>query len=143
MTLAEMQALDVATVWAMLDPERQAAIGRAALRYAFADLVAEDDGTDMVAADRSEAGVIRDGMLTGIPEAVAPAFPGLAWFEGLVPAWALRRPALELGRVRVNGYRSRRAVRLQGTKTLLIRDGRAWIEVAGAHDTAGPDEPAD
>ena len=143
MTFAELQALEIATVWAALDPERQAAIGRAALRYAFADLVAEDDGTDTVAVDRSEAGVIRNGMLTGIPEVVAPAFPNLRWFEGLVPAWALRQPALDLGRVRVNGYRGRRAVRLQGTETLLIHDGRAWIELAGAHDTAGPDDPAD
>jgi hypothetical protein len=143
MTLDQLRSLDVAAVWAALDPERQAVIGRAALRYAFADLVAEDDGTDTVAADRGEAGVVRDSMLTGIPEAVAPAFPDLAWFEGLVPAWALRQPALDLGRVRVNGYRGRRAVRLQGTETLLIRDGRAWIELAGAHDIAGPDDPAD
>ena len=143
MTLDQLRALDFATVWASLDPARQAEIGAAALQYAFGDLVAEDDGTDTIGAERSVAGAIRDAMLTGIPEAVAPAFPNLDWFGGLVPAWVLKRSALDLGRVRVNGYRDRRAVRLQGSETLLIRDGRAWVALAGAHDTAGPDDPAD
>lgn len=143
MTLDDLRSLDFAALWASLTPERQAAIGTAALQYAFGDLVAEDDGSDTTARDRGEAGRIRDAMLEGIPAAVEPAFPGLEWFDGLTPAWALKGAALDLGRVRVKDHTGRRAVRLQGHETLLVREGRAWIELAGARDTAGPDEPAD
>ncbi len=81
MTLDELDALDFAALWAGLAPDRQAAIGIAAIAEQFAGLVAADDGTDTTAADRNVALGMASEAYEGIAEAVEQAFPEVEWWD--------------------------------------------------------------
>lgn len=80
MTLDQLWALDLATVWASLDPTRQAAIGIAAIAEQFAGLVAADDGADTTVTDRNIALEMASEAYEGIADAVEQAFPEIEWW---------------------------------------------------------------
>lgn len=77
MTFAEFHALDPAALWAALSPEVQASINVPLLTSQFAEVCAEDDGTDCSIADQeAAAGIVQDRFQEAM-DAIGAAFPAI------------------------------------------------------------------
>ena len=145
MTLAQLQALDFAALWASLSPDRQAAIGALAIKAEFATQVEVDGGFDTNREDRFRAELIKTAAVEALPAIVWAAFPDLLPIDygDAYPLWQLlegREPPAE---VDVAGV-GRRPLIEQGQQWFVPVQDRL-VELGGAvnrnaHDDAAPAE---
>ncbi|MGI3902491.1 MAG: hypothetical protein ACRYGP_16815 [Janthinobacterium lividum] len=141
MTLADLHALDPAALWAALPYERQMAIIVPLLRSEFANVCAEDDGTDCSRGDQSVAARINQDGFQQAMEAIETAFPEILGDDFT----ALRDgPTPEMmdgqGKAAVKGLGGRRVLYGLG-RGVSVRIGGRKVEIAGFKNLGTEDAP--
>ena len=141
MTLSQLLALDPAAMWDALTREQQMAIVVPLLLSEFANVTAQDDGTDASVGDQHEAARIEHANFQNAMDAIGVAFSDILGDDFT----ALRHgPTAEMiddtSKVTVKGMRGKRTLRTDGVGCYVrLRGVKTYI--VGFKNLASEEEP--
>ena len=140
MTLDQLRALDFATVWASISPERQAEIGAMVIRQECANQVARDGGYDTTEDERGKAEAVSGEVLNALPAVIWAAIPDVlpTLYDDPYPMWQVMGRAGKgepVPMISVRGLPRRRRPVLRGS-TWFVRARGGFVELGGAVDLA-------